>query len=95
MDDATRKGNTVLPLPAAAVSALQRGNKIEAIKIVRAERNIGLKEAKDEVEEYLRGQPALQSARSTAQSEANRNVLLWLAALIGMAMLGYYFLISP
>lgn len=94
MDDAKRKGNTVLPLSTAAASALQRGNKIEAIKIVREERNIGLKEAKDAVDEYLRGQPALQRARNTAQAESTRKALLWLAALIGLAMLGYYFLTS-
>jgi ribosomal protein L7/L12 len=82
-------------LPAAVVSALQRGNKIEAIKIVRQGRNIGLKEAKDAVDEYLRSQPALQSARNVAQAGANRNALLWLAALIGLAMIGYYFLTSP
>jgi ribosomal protein L7/L12 len=74
---------------------LQRGNKVAAIKIVRAERNIGLKEAKDAVEEYLRSQPALQLARNTAQADANRKALLWLAALIGLAMLDYYFLASP
>jgi ribosomal protein L7/L12 len=95
MEDAKRKGNTVPSLPAAAVSALQRGNKIEAIKIVRQERNIGLKEAKDAVDEYLRSQPAPQSARNAAQAGANRNALLWLAALIGLAMIGYYFLTSP
>ena len=33
-------------LPPAAIEALRRGNKIEAIKIVRVERNLGLKEAR-------------------------------------------------
>lgn len=37
-------------LPAAAAAALRSGNKIEAIKIVRAELRIGLKEAKDLVD---------------------------------------------
>lgn len=38
-------------LSETAISALQRGNKIEAIKLVREERGLGLKEAKDEVED--------------------------------------------
>jgi hypothetical protein len=34
-------------LPPAAIAALNAGNKIEAIKIVRQEQRHGLKEAKD------------------------------------------------
>jgi hypothetical protein len=37
-------------LPAEAIAALQQGNKIDAIRIVRAELGIGLKEAKDLVD---------------------------------------------
>lgn len=37
-------------LPPAAVAALIKGQKIEAIKILREERRIGLKEAKESVE---------------------------------------------
>jgi|RhiMetdeSRZDD1v2_1073273.scaffolds.fasta_scaffold76829_3 ribosomal protein L7/L12 len=79
-------------LSATAISALQRGNKIEAIKLVRAERNIGLKEAKDAVEEYLRTQPSLQETFAVAQTQASRSVLLWLIVLIGGAILLYVFL---
>jgi ribosomal protein L7/L12 len=79
-------------LPLAAVSALQRGNKIEAIKIVRAERGLGLKEAKDLVEGYLQTQPGLQASLSAAQSESGRKALLWLALLIGAGLLVYLLL---
>src|SRR3990167_1052310 len=47
-------------LPSAAIEALRKGNKIEAIKILRRERNLGLKEAKDCVEDYVRRDPLLQ-----------------------------------
>jgi len=50
----------------AAISALHRANKIEAIKVLREEQGIGLKEAKDAVEEYLRTQPALQATFAAA-----------------------------
>ena len=79
----------------AAISALHDGNKIEAIKIVRAERNIGLKEAKDVVEDYVRSQPALQFSFGAAQAETKRNALRWLTMLIGLAILAYYFLTKP
>ena len=95
MDDANRKTSAGPPLSTAAISALHHGNKIGAIKIVREERNIGLKEAKDAVEDYVRSQPALQSSLAAAQTEATRSGLLWLAALIVLALLAYYFLTKP
>jgi len=78
-------------LSEAAISALQRGNKIEAIKLVREELGLGLKEAKDEVEDYLRTQPSLKSTFATAQSQASRSALLWLLVLIGGGILLYIF----
>jgi len=93
MNDANPKTGAALPpLSIAAVSALHLGNKIEAIKIVREERNIGLKDAKDAVEDYVRTHPALASSLAAAQAEAKRSALLWIAALIGLALLAYYFL---
>ncbi|TRZ96713.1 MAG: hypothetical protein D4R84_06580 [Rhodocyclaceae bacterium] len=50
MDEANRSTSAVPALSAEAIAALRRGNKIEAIKLVRVERNLGLKEAKDAVE---------------------------------------------
>lgn len=48
-------------LPALALAALQRNNKIEAIKIVRENLGIGLKEAKDFVEACIDSDVALQT----------------------------------
>ena len=89
---AKREPDTAIGLSIAAISALHRGNKIEAIKIVREERNIGLKEAKDAVEDYVRSQPAIQSSLGAAQTEAKRRALLWLAVVVLFAFLGYFFL---
>ncbi|MCX7141012.1 MAG: ribosomal protein L7/L12 [Proteobacteria bacterium] len=91
MDDSNRKTGAAPPLSIAAISALHSGNKIDAIKIVREERNIGLKEAKDAVEDYVRSQPALQASFAAAQAQSKRSALQWLA-LIGLAILAYYFL---
>jgi hypothetical protein len=51
-----------IPIPAAARDALRRGNKIEAIKIVRETAGSGLKEARDAVEDYLKDRPELAAA---------------------------------
>ena len=39
-------------LPDAAIEALTKGRKIEAVKILRREWNIDLKDAKDAVDQY-------------------------------------------
>lgn len=95
MDDANRKTGAAPSLSFAAISALQQGNKIEAIKIVRAERNLGLKEAKDAVDDYVRTQPALAAAFAAAQARTKQAALGWLAVLVGLAILVYYFLAKP
>ena len=95
MDAENRKAPAAPSLSIAAISALNQGNKIEAIKIVRKERNIGLKEAKDAVEDYVRSQPVLQASFTSAQAETKRNALLWLAVLIALALLAYKFLVKP
>jgi hypothetical protein len=76
-------------LSESAIAALQSGNKIQAIKLVRVEQGLGLKEAKDAVEEYLRTQPSLQQTFAATQTQTKRNALLWLVILIGGALLLY------
>ena len=84
-------GTHEMQLPSAAIAALHQGNKIEAIKIVRQERGIGLKEAKDAVDLYVQTDPLLQSKFATARAGNKRSVLI-IAALILLALIGYYLL---
>lgn len=79
-------------LPAAAISALQRGNKIEAIKIVRNEHGLDLKDSKDLVDAYLRTQPAIQAGIYAARKESGRRALWWVAIVVGGAILAYLLL---
>ena len=71
-------------LPAAALQALQQGRMIEAIKIVRTERNIGLKQAKDQVEQYLQQHPEVlrQSRVAQAQQQGNVQRVMWVLGLL-------------
>jgi ribosomal protein L7/L12 len=46
------------PLRDSVLAALQRGNSIEAIKLLRESTGLGLKEAKDRIDEHLSGRTA-------------------------------------
>ncbi|MGQ0666431.1 MAG: hypothetical protein ACT4O4_05295 [Nitrospiraceae bacterium] len=64
---------------------------IEAIKVVRLEQHIGLKEAKDQVDAYLRSQPVLHKKMEQAQADTREGLLRWLVFLLaGGAVLGYF-----
>ena len=68
-----------MSLPVAAIAALHEGRKIEAIRIVRRERGVDLKDAKQAVDAYLRSQPALDASLDARQAGATRAVLGWIA----------------
>ena len=64
---------------------------IEAIKVVRKERNIGLKEAKEEVEVYLASQPALKKKMDQVLATAQRRFIRWLIGFLVLAAGAAYF----
>ena len=74
--------------PAAAIEALTKGHKIEAIKIVRQEWSLGLQEAKDAVETYVKTRPDLTSQ---FQEAGNNRLWLWLLVLLTAILLFYRF----
>jgi ribosomal protein L7/L12 len=63
---------------------------IEAIKVVRQEQNLGLKEAKDAVESYLTTQPELRKKMETLQAEQKQGCLRWLAAIVILLAFAVY-----
>lgn len=77
--------------PSAAEAALLKGNKIEAIKIVREERGVDLKGAKDIVEQHVAAHPGLQMQMDSAQATSRQGFLPWLMVVIIIAGLVYYF----
>ncbi|MGH7259284.1 MAG: 50S ribosomal protein L7/L12 [Nitrospiraceae bacterium] len=78
-------------LPQAAVAALEQGQTIEAIKIVRLESGIGLKESKDLVDGYLKSRPDLQRRLAAAQAEARQGFVRWLVIFLTLAAAAAYF----
>ncbi len=61
--------------PKAASEALWQGNVIEAIKVVRQERNIGLNEAKEAVEIYIASEPALKNKMDQVLATAKQRFI--------------------
>lgn len=77
--------------PNEAVAALERGGKIEAIKIIRVARGLGLKEAKDVVEEYIKGNLGLKERMASADREATKSGLKWLIPLTAIGLWAYFY----
>lgn len=80
-------------LPASVQAALNSGNKIEAIKLLREQTGLGLKEAKDAVEAMSDSgfTIAKKQQRQTIEKPAGVNLLGWLAGLAALAGALYYF----
>lgn len=70
--------------PPAALQALQQGRMIEAIKIVRTEHNLGLKQAKEQVEQYMQQHPELLRQSRVAQTQQQGRVqrVIWVLGLL-------------
>ena len=79
-------------LPSAALAARWNGELIDAIKLVRQDRNMGLKDAKDALDAYMRTQPELQRRGAAVQAEQIRRFVHWTAALaVLLALAAYWF----
>lgn len=79
-------------LPPEAVAALNAGRKIEAIKIVREQQGIGLKEAKELVEGYLAVHPEIGAQLEQSRALGKRNWLAWLVFLGLLALFAVQYL---
>ncbi|MDH4098745.1 MAG: hypothetical protein OEW25_12345 [Nitrospira sp.] len=88
-----KPGRTV-DLPKEAIEALWQGNVIEAIKVVRLEQNVGLKEAKEQVDAYIGSQPALKKKLDQVLATAKKRMVRWLIGFLVLAAGIAYFLIQ-
>lgn len=73
-------------LPPAAVAALWKCQIPDAIKLVRLKHDIGLNEAKELVDSYLRSQPALRDRIEEAHADAREGLFRWLIFLLAGGM---------
>ena len=72
-------------MPAAVVDALERRRKIEAIKLLRQEWGLELKEAKEYVEEYMDKNAELLRVRS---SVSETGVVRFFLVILTLILLG-------
>jgi len=81
-------------LPAAAIVALNRGQVIEAIKLVReAEPGLGLADAKARVDAYVGRDPMLKAQLEQQSRAARKRFARWIIVIdiLLFAALGWYF----
>ena len=88
--DNLSQSNTEVGLSPLAVSALMKGQKVGAIKIVREQRGLELTEAKEVVEEYIRSGPIIQAELKNVRRNSSR--FRWILLLIVLGILARYFL---
>ena len=86
---------SVGPLPPAVVEALQRGNKVEAIKLLRDATGLGLKEAKDWVDASQQESHVKSAKAAPGEVPNSRTTVWWVVALAAAALVAYYVLRSP
>jgi ribosomal protein L7/L12 len=80
-----------VPLPPEVLSALEQGNKIDAIRLMREKTGLGLKEAKEAVDGYDHTN-AKAGGLSPGEVPATSAGMWWIAALVVIALIGYFLL---
>jgi ribosomal protein L7/L12 len=80
------------PLSDTVITAIKDGKIIEAIKQIRVERHLGLKQAKDLAEDYIKTQPELAEMyaqrRAQARSQNRGFVVLLVVVIIALVAFG-------
>lgn len=79
-----------IEMPGAALIALAKGSKIDAIKALRKSHRLGLKEAKDEVEQYIDAHPELQRKMGEANAAQGKAFLRTVVVIALLAALVYF-----
>ena len=91
-------------LPHMVVAAWQRGHKIEAVRLLREQTGLGLKEAKDTLEAaHIPANPtgfaeptSMVSATTSPGAVSNTGGrTMWVVGAMLLAAVAYYFLVGP
>jgi hypothetical protein len=65
------------PISLEAVTLINEGRTVEAIKVIREAEGLGLREAKQRVDAYIAGEPLLRAQIELRQRAARRKFFLW------------------
>jgi len=77
-------------LPFEVTEALRRGNRIQAVRLLRESSGEGLKESKDAVEKFLREHPETMNQHSPGEVPPMKTWVWLIAVLAAAAAVGYY-----
>ncbi len=81
------------PLPADVIAAAQRGEKNEAITLLRERTGMGLPESKAAVEAWIGGHsPLLDTGSGHTNSVGSPRVALFIVIGLALALIIYFFL---
>jgi hypothetical protein len=83
------------PLPADSAALLGEGKIIEAVKVLRASRDISLLEAKNWVDWHIEQDPALRARLDAQQRDSRRKLFVWFLcvdAVIVAGVICYFYL---
>ncbi len=80
------------PLPADVIAAAQRGNTIEAIRLLRERTGMGLTEATAAVDAWCNGDaPVIQDLDRRGPGASGSMTALWIVVVVLCVGLGAYF----
>ena len=82
--------HTSQELPQGVIDALSQKRVIHAIKLLREEKNMDLKEAKEQVARYLQENPKLYRREKTPKVESSTGRFLLLLALLALIACAYF-----
>ena len=87
--DLPSKSCVTSPFSDAVLSALQRGQMVDAIRLLQLEQHIGVNDAKQHIDAYLLEQPRLRDQIDRIKTDAREGIFRWITFLfiggIGLA----------
>lgn len=79
------------PLEPDVIAMLQKGKKIQAIKLVREHRGMGLKEAKELVEQHMASDENLNVAGIKTSDGSGKGLVIFTLLVVLGFLLWYFF----
>lgn len=76
-------------IPKNVIETLEKGRMIEAIKLLRLQANMGLKESKEAIEIYTKSHSQALPPRSAPMRTGDQRSPAGLVVMIALALLGY------
>lgn len=83
-----RSTDQPIALPTEVIAAINSGHKIQAIKLLREAKGLGLAEAKDAVDDYIRANPSLVQRKSSSGGVLVYVILFGLLTYVAYQFIG-------